>query len=280
MKRFLKNAIREGVSRGIGDAIEKAVEPKAAELTGKAMEFIDRKTGGTMQSARQHTADLEDALSGLEKTMGSYADKISRSTKLCPKCGQPASAEKSFCPNCGGKLPDETIAQGTLCPVCGKQNDLRSRFCEDCGTKLPAAVREEQMQARRDDEELAQWDSLLPQFPKWSCGGREYNLEDLGHAIVFSAGFGGDTTAAHNAVLEYRRLLRAEGFRPAGEYPSEGQLYKMVGDVCWHADTENCFDGDGDRPCIGFDASQPRGGFHYEKPQPKMPPNLKNLFRR
>ena len=284
MKRFLKNAIREGVSRGIGDAIEKAVqeavEPKATELTGKALEFIDKKTGGSLQSARKSSSELGAALSALEKSMQGYAEKMSQTTKICPECGRPSSADQTHCPECGCKLPEETLAQGAQCPACGKQNDLRSKFCEDCGTKLPATVREEEQQARRDEEELAKWEQLLPHFPKWSCGGSELNLEEYDHAVIFSVSFSKNNAAAQRAVLEYRELLLEQGFRPAGQYPSEGQLYKMVGALCCHADTENCFEGDADRPCIGFDYSEPSGGFHYTKPEPKKPANLKDLFRR
>ena len=285
MKRMLRNAIRESVSRGIGDAIEKAVqdavEPKATELAGKAAEYLDRKTGGSLHNLKQSSSELESALSTLEKTMQGYTEKMSQSTKVCTECGQPASAHKEFCPACGAALPKETLAQGAQCPNCGKQNDLRSKFCEDCGAKLPSTLREEELQARRDAEELARWDALLPHFPKWSCGGNQYNLEEYGGGtIVFSAGFDGDAAAAQAAVLEYRKLLKAHGFRPAGRYPSEEQLYKMDGDVCCHADIENCFNGDPDRPSVGFEYAEPPGGFHYVKPEPKKPAGLKDLFRR
>ena len=39
-----------------------------------------------------------------------------------------------------------------------------------------------------------------------------------------------------------------------------------------------CFDGDPDLPSIGFDISEPYGGFDYVKPEPKKATSFKDLF--
>ena len=157
---------------------------------------------------------------------------------------------------------------------------MGTKFCQDCGTKLPIAVQEEQARQAKDEAELSRWDTLLPNFPKWTCGGSEYNLEEYEPGIFgFSAGFNGNSAAAHRAVEAYRQILLQNGFRQAGQYPSAAHLYKKVNGVCCHVDTEHCFDGDPDRACIGLDNSEPYGGFDYVKPEPKKQLSLKDLFR-
>lgn len=287
LKRTIRNAVSQGISRGIGDAIGKAVqqavEPRATEYANKAAQHFDQAAQNTVHETRQVTTGLEGAFSNLERSMQNYATQMGKNMKVCPDCGQPASADQKFCPHCGGKLPEQTLAQGAVCPNCGKQNGLGMRFCADCGTKLPAAIQEEQAQQAKDAAELAQWDALLPQFPKWTCGGREYNLEEYEPGYFgFSAGFEGNTQAAYRAVDQYRQLLQQNGFRPAGQYPSVEQLYKRVDGVVYNVDTEHCFEGDPDRACIGFCQREPYGGFDYVKPEPKKQPtlnDLKNMFK-
>jgi len=284
MSNFLKRAIREGVSRGIGDAVSKvvreAVEPKATQLTNKAAQYFDQAAGQAAQETRKTTSSLEGAFANLERATQSYATEMSKNMKICPDCGQPTTAEKSFCPSCGAKLPAQTVAEGAVCPRCGKQNTIGTKFCQDCGTKLPAAVQEEQAQQARDAAELAQWDTLLPQYPKWICGGSQFNLEEYDPGCYgFSAGFNGDTAAARRAVGQYRQILQQNGFRTAGQYPDICHLYKRIDGKCYHVDTEHCFDGDQDRACFGFDSREPYGGFDYVKPEPKKQIGLRDLLK-
>ncbi len=282
---FLKRAIRDGVRQGIGDAVGKAVqqaiEPHAEELTNKAADYFERKSGNATREVRRSASGLEGAFANLERATQNYANQMSKNMKICPDCGQTTSADKSFCPSCGAKLPAQTVAEGALCPSCGRQNDVGTKFCQDCGTKLPAAIQEEQAQRAKDEAELAQWDTLLPQYPKWSCGGSKYNLEEYDPGVFyFSAGFNGSANAARRAVEEYRQILMENGFRQAGQYPSPGQLFKRINGVVYNVDTENCFNGDPDRADICFCIREPHGGFDYVKPEPKKPANLKDLFRR
>lgn len=286
MKRFIKNAIRDGVSRGLGEAIGKAVsqavEPTATELANKAAARIDRAAGSVAQESQSRfggLGGLESTFANLERSLQGYATQMGQNMKICPQCGQPSGADKSFCPGCGAKLPEETVAQGAVCPNCGKQNNLGTKFCEDCGTKLPATVQAEEAALAKDAEELARWDELLWAFPKWSCGGSDYCIEsyDPGQ-FMFSARFAGDHYAARNAVEQYRELLLQNGFREAGQYPSREHLYRMVDGICRHVDTEHCFDGDSDCPSIYFSNDEPYGGFDYKKPEPRKSVGLKDLF--
>lgn len=289
MSNFLKRAIRDGVRKGIGDAVgkavQKAVEPHATQLTNKAAQYFDQAAGNASQEVKRTTSGLEGAFANLERATQNYATQMSKNMKICPGCGQPTTAEKTFCPSCGAKLPEQTVAEGAVCPSCGKQNSIGTKFCDSCGTKLPAAIQEEQAQRDKDDAELAQWDTMLPQYPKWTCGGNKYNLEEYDPGVFyFSAGFSGDTNAARRAVDQYRQILLENGFRQAGQYPSIEQLFKRIDGVVYNVDTEHCFDGDPDRASIGFSIREPYGGFDYVKPEPKKSKDidlkdLKKLFK-
>lgn len=286
MKRFIKNAIRDGVSRGLGEAIGKAVqqavEPAASELANKAAQRIDRAAGNVSRQAESSfggLSGLESAFSNLERSLQGYATQMGQNMKICPQCGQPSGAEKSFCPGCGARLPEETVAQGAVCPNCGKQNNIGTKFCEDCGTKLPAAVQEEQAAQARDADVMARWDELLWCYPKWRCGGRNFEIEAFEPGqFMFSADFAGDGYAARNAVEQYREMLLQSGFRQAGQYPSREHLYKIVDGVCRHVDTEHCFEGDPDCPSVYFSDDEPYGGFDYVKPEPRKNVGFKDLF--
>ena len=275
---FLERAIRRGVSNAVGKAIGKAIEPTVTDLTNKAANAIDQAAQNTEQQVAR-SSGLEGAMANLERSVQGYATEAAKNMKVCPNCNKPTTADKKFCPECGTQLPEQTVAQGAVCPSCGKQNAIGTKFCQDCGTKLPAAIQEEQAQADRNAAVMAEWDAKLPQYPKWTCGGTKMYIDDYGTHYIFGAEFNGNATAAGRAVSEYRQVLLANGFRQAGEYPSVEHLYKRVDGVVYHVDTEHCFEGDPDCPSIGFDKSEPRGGFDYVKPEPKKKTSFLDLFK-
>ena len=277
---FLDRAIKRGISDAVESAIGKAVAPKVEQLANQAAQQIDQATDSAAKQTAQSsplTGGLEGVFSNLQRSRESSATEISTSVTLCPSCGQPTGADKKFCPSCGARLPEETVAQGAVCPACGKQNSVGTKFCADCGTKLPAAVQEEQASQAEDAAVMAQWEGLLPQYPKWSCGGREYVLEQNDGYVMFAARMG-DAFAAENAVKQYRALLVQAGFRQAGQYPSADHLYKLADGVCYHVDMEHCFDGDSDCPSIYSNISEPPGGFNYVKPEPRKQVGFKDLL--
>lgn len=272
---FLERAIRRGVSDAVGKAIGKAIEPTVTDLTNKAANAIDQAAQNTEQQVAR-SSGLEGAMANLERSVQGYATEAAKNMKVCPNCNKPTTADKKFCPDCGTQLPGQTVAQGAVCPSCGKQNAIGTKFCQDCGTKLPAAIQEEQAQADRNAAVMAEWDAKLPQYPKWNCGGSHFEIEVYDGFTTFSVNFDGNTFRAKQAVEQYRQLLLEGGFREAGENPTIEHLYKMIDGVCYHADTEHCFEGDNDTATIYFNTGEPQGGFYY-KPDKKSF-GLKGLF--
>ena len=272
---FLERAIRRGVSDAVGKAIGKAIEPTVTDLTNKAANAIDQAAQNTEQQVAR-SSGLEGAMANLQRSVESYATEAAKNMKVCPNCQKTTSADKKFCPDCGARLPEGSVAQGAVCPSCGKQNVIGTKFCQDCGTKLPVAVQEEQMHADDHASVMSKWDKQLPQYPKWNCGGSHFEIEVYDGFTTFSVNFDGNTFRAKQAVEQYRQLLLEGGFREAGENPTIEHLYKMIDGVCYHADTEHCFEGDNDTATINFNTGEPQGGFYY-KPDKKSF-GLKGLF--
>ncbi len=278
LDNLIKNSVKKGVENAVGNAVRQAVEPAATNLANQAANSINQATQSATTQVRQ-TNGLEDALTNLQSSAENYATTAAKNMKICPGCEAPTTADKKFCPKCGTKLPDETVAQGAVCSNCGKQNSIGTNFCSDCGTKLPFAIAEEQREAERCDAVMSEWDAKLPMYPKWNCGGSKFNLEEYEpNCFIFSADFGGNSHAAAQAVAQYRQWALQHSFRPAGEYPNQDNLYNKINGICYHIDTEHAFDGDPDCPTIGFNICEPVGGFEYVKPQPKQKTSLKNLF--
>ena len=276
---FLERAIRRGVSDAVGKAIGKAIEPTVTDLTNKAANAIDQSVQNTEQQVAR-SSGLEGAMANLERSVQGYATEAAKNMKVCPNCNKPTTADKKFCPDCGTQLPEQTVAQGAVCPSCGKQNAIGTKFCQDCGTKLPAAIAEEQAQADRNANLMAEWDAKLPQYPKWSCGGQLLNIECYDeNAYGISVEFKNNPQAVQRAVEQYRQILLANGFRQAGQYPSIEQLFKRIDGVVYNVDTEHCFDGDADTACVGFCIREPYGGFDYVKPEPKKKTSFMDLFK-
>lgn len=62
-----------------------------------------------------------------------------------------------------------------------------------------------------DEEVMARWETLLPDFPKWTCGGNHYNFEeediDGQHYVRFNL------SAAEASWIAYKAILISNGFR-------------------------------------------------------------------
>lgn len=266
---FLDRAIRKGISdavgKAVGDAVKTAVTPMAEKYVNRTAQQLDNaasqldSAGAARQNQEQsgvRTAGLEGALANFQRSVESFATQMGQNIKLCPGCGEGVPADKKFCPHCGAKLPEQTVADGAVCSSCGMQNTIGTKFCQGCGAKLPFAVAEDQAAAAADEEILARWESELPQYPRWNCGGHDFRLENYDGARCFIAFFD-SPAAARQAVERYRGLAQANGFIMAGRYKEIEHLYKYIGGVWYHIDTEHLFEAGDDNPNIYFYVKEP-----------------------
>ena len=53
----------------------------------------------------------------------------SKTSLVCPKCGNKNSITAQFCDECGAPLTK-------TCPKCGMQNDSDAKFCQKCGYRF------------------------------------------------------------------------------------------------------------------------------------------------
>ncbi len=269
----------KAVTEGLRDkAVEESVS-NAADTVGKGASDVmdDLKSAvdnlnASIKEADEAAKDVtpeqwEQATSYLE---GMAKDAL-KGMRVCLECDEPVKGDQKFCPKCGAELPSETVMEMAFCKKCNKQNDVGTDFCAGCGAKLPYKEAKDALQHKKDDKVIEGWRDKLPQFPAWSCGGTDLELSKLDEKrYFFGAWFENDPEGAKDAVSRYREALKENGFRTAGEYPSDDHLYKMVDGICCHADTEHCFEGGADSPGVYFIIDdEPRGGFDYVKPEPK-----------
>ncbi len=292
---FLDRAIKNGINKAVGTAVQKGVEqgvskvvaPRVEQAANKAADSINKATNAPEYTGRVDNEGMERAAGSLGSLFGSYqnaamsfANEAAKNMKICPSCGASASADTKFCPSCGGKLPDGTVAGGAKCPQCGKQNSIGVRFCAECGAKLPAAEEEERLKRSEFDAVMSKWDTLLPQYPKWSFGGEEADIIECGTTDDGQPFYQFSVKVADRRDLgEYRELLKQNGFTKAGKYPSEDSLYKMIGGRCYMMDSSEAFSSGENYMTISFAAQEPAGGFDYKEPEKKIPTSFRDLFR-
>ena len=78
-----------------------------------------------------------------------------------------------------------------------------------------------------DEEVMARWETVLPDFPKWTCGGNHFRMEeedvDGMHLVRFYL------SAAEASWIAYKAIMVANGFRL--KYRSQTDFwYKDAGD--------------------------------------------------
>ena len=266
----ISNGISKGISKGIGSAVGKAIEnavaPAAERMANKGAEAINSVTEELDKSVKQTNAALEEAsaataeagasakeavkaaggLAGLESALAGWASRaeslatsMSVSMKICPNCGHPSPAGKDFCPNCGTKLPEKTIGQEYTCEKCGTPNTPGTKFCSKCGALLPGAAAEVKAQQEKDNKVLDEMAATLPQYPKWNCGGKEFEFEDAGgqngqpsYSLRFKA--------SQQEVNAYVELLKQAGFAKDASY----DYWKVIDGVCRTCNVGDIQDGE------------------------------------
>ncbi len=295
-----KEAAEKAADAAVDKAKEAAVDKAAEEVADKASEKASGIFGDLKSAVDDMNVSLKEADAAMKEADAAmkdvtpeqweqataYLDKMAtdsmKNMYVCVMCEEPVKGKKEFCPKCGAAMPDKSIMELALCPGCGKQNMPGTEKCEDCGAKLPYKELMEEAQSRKDAQVLDRASKELPMFPLWNCGGSHFDLCDCGDGrYIFSSWFDGNESEAQASVSRYRELARMAGFREAGKYPGEDHLYKMIDGVCYHVDTEHCFEGDSDAPSIYFLLNdEPTGGFDYVKPEPaKKSGGLFGMFK-
>ena len=282
LDRTIKNSVNRAVNRAVGNAVERKVTEVATGAIDRAADKVvppPPPPSYPQQGQPQYqqptqpnpaAAQWGAAFAGLAGGMQSFANEAARNMKICPHCNQGAPAANKFCPNCGGTLPEATVAQGAACTGCGMQNSVGTKFCAGCGAKLPGAIAEENAARSRDAATMAKWEQLLPQYPHWNMGGHSLELEDGGIDDKGYPYYSFSVRGTNSAALAgYCQQLKQWGFRPAGQYPSEQQLYKRVNGLVYNFSADDAFAGGAGNMSVWFCIREPHGGFDYVKPEPK-----------
>lgn len=83
-----------------------------------------------------------------------------------------------------------------------------------------------------DDEQLAKWETLLPEYPKWSCGGRDFDYDEYTYGENDSKkGIRFTLDGCEAYMIAYQAVLIANGFQPKWRNSSSNQVwYRQVGD--------------------------------------------------
>ncbi len=266
---FLKNAIKKGISDAVSKAVEEGVnsvvKPKIAEAAANATDKVvgaveeytntlDQATQELKQAGSEYnqtvnenqktieTAAQNANMAGLGGLFGSlvssataFANEAAKNMKECPGCHEIVPADKEFCPFCGAKLPEKTIAESNTCPKCGQVNDIGTLYCSSCGEPLGEAVKQIEAFNREFEEKL-------PEYPLWTLG-RGLSLNDVGekHGYPIYKLYGAQID--QKTLIEYKKALLANGFEAVKGF--EGKKYtKTVKNVTYGFDCENAFDGE------------------------------------
>lgn len=213
----------KGAVAGMNEAAANLNEATAAMNGAAANPQMKSSLGGFV--------GLESAFSGLAARAEAYATQVSASIKVCPSCGEASPADKTFCPHCGAKLPETTLAHDYTCTKCGAVNTPGTKFCTKCGALLPGAEAEVKAQQTKDEAVLAKVKATLPMYPEWAAGGKEFSFEENGtqngypvYCLRFTGGW--------QQLNAYISQLRQADFYQTGD-----GYWKTIDGVCRAFDT-------------------------------------------
>ena len=181
------NIIGKGVAKGVSDIVEK----KVAEAVKPAATKFAEKQAELIENATKNIETANESMKQAGESPNQTGDSINEAAEQNPESFRMAmeilrtSAEKA-------------AAEGKL------------------------ELEEKEL---TDEEVMAQWDTLLPDFPKWACGGNHFSMEeedcDGMHLVRFYL------SAAEASWIAYKAVLIANGFRQ--KYRSQTDFwYKEV----------------------------------------------------
>lgn len=179
--------VGKGVAKGVSDIVEK----KVAEAVKPAATKFAQKQAELIETATKNLEEANESMKQAGESLNQAGDSINEAVEQNPESFRMAmeilrtSAEKA-------------AAEGKL------------------------ELEEKEL---TDEEVMAQWDTLLPDFPKWDCGGNHFSMEEEDvdgiHLVRFYL------SAAEASWIAYKAVLIANGFRQ--KYRSQTDFwYKEV----------------------------------------------------
>lgn len=167
------NILGKGVAKGVSDIVEK----KVAEAVKPAATKFAQKQAELIENA---TKNLEEANESMKQAGESTTQAVD-------------AAEQAAAQN-----PDSFKMAMEILRTSAEKAAAEGKL--ELEEKEPT-----------DEEVMAQWDSLLSDFPKWTCGGNHFRLEedevDGIHMVRFYL------SAAEASWIAYKAIMIANGFR-------------------------------------------------------------------
>ena len=70
-----------------------------------------------------------------------FGPNVMKMTRICPRCAQAVKTKADVCPECGERLPRETLfdrykRQHRSCPDCDAILSRDCQYCPNCGKQL------------------------------------------------------------------------------------------------------------------------------------------------
>lgn len=206
------NILGKTVAQGVGSVVEKAVseavKPAATKLAQKQADLIESVTKN-IESANESMKEVNESMKSAGESMKEAGEALDQAVKQNP---EELSAAMEFLRQNARRAAEE----------------IKNLEVEETLT---------------DEQVMAKWDELLPDFPKWSCGGNGFSFEedDLGEdgkCVRFYL------NAIEANYIAYYAILIANGFRQKyrsdtatwykevdGRYPAV-HLFHVDDDAC------------------------------------------------
>ena len=82
--------------------------------------------------------DVTEKAKNLQLEQYGFGPNVMKKTKVCPSCGQLASARSMICSRCGARLPFATLFDSykrrhPCCPQCRTILTADTKYCPHCG---------------------------------------------------------------------------------------------------------------------------------------------------
>lgn len=166
----ISKGISAGLNKAVGEAVNKVAAPVVNSWAEKTVSEFNESVGELNESvnelneaAASVTPEQKEEIAAglgalgfgnlgkLRSNAEQYATEMAKGLKECPECGETCTSDKIFCPSCGARLPEHSMADAYVCTKCGKQNSIDTKFCQVCGEVLP--VYKEQYEAEKAERE-------------------------------------------------------------------------------------------------------------------------------